>query len=126
MGLRFRESSEYRHHITSNPEQMAKTAAFIISQDGFLVSERGGKVCGMIGFVLYPHFLSGEMIAGEVAWWVEPEHRGEGIKLVREAERQAKAKGAVKMQMIAPTRQVGMIYERIGYDWLEAAYQKNL
>jgi GNAT superfamily N-acetyltransferase len=126
MGLRFRESSDYKNHIVANTEQITKLSELVIAQEGCLLSERDGKVCGMIAVYLFPHFISGELIAGEVVWWVEPEYRGEGIKLVREAERRARAKGAVKMQMIAPTEQVARIYERIGYDYIESAYQRDL
>jgi hypothetical protein len=30
----------------------------------------------MLGYVIFPHFLSGELVAGEVFWWVEPEDTG--------------------------------------------------
>jgi GNAT superfamily N-acetyltransferase len=63
---------------------------------------------------------------GEVFWWVEPEHRGEGVKLLREAEKRAKHAGAQTMQMIAPTDKVAGLYQRFGYEFVEAAYQKSL
>jgi histone acetyltransferase (RNA polymerase elongator complex component) len=61
-----------------------------------------------------------------VEWWVEPEHRGAGVRLVREAEKRAKEAGAQRIQMIAPTKQVGAIYERLGYAFIESAYGKRL
>lgn len=126
MGLRFREQTAYRNAIAANPDQIRKITEHVMSVDGLLVSERNGYVCGMIGVVLFPHFFSGEMVAGEVVWWVEPEYRGEGIKLVREAERRAKAKGAVKMQMIAPNEQVAAVYKRLDYKYVESSYQRTL
>lgn len=126
MGLRFLRESPYRSQLKENPEQMAKTAAMVLEKDGWLVFECDGKVCGMIGWVLFPHFLSGEMIAGEVVWWVEPEHRGQGPRLVREAEKKAKVQGAARMQMIAPNEEVARMYARMGYDFVESAHQKTL
>jgi GNAT superfamily N-acetyltransferase len=126
MGLRFRRETGYSKHIEENPEQMERLVRQIIAADGVLVSEQAGEVIGMIGYVLYPHFLSGELIAGEVFFWVEPGHRGDGLRLLRGAEKRAKDRGANRMQMIAPTDRVGRLYGRFGYEFVEATYQKNL
>jgi GNAT superfamily N-acetyltransferase len=126
MGRRFRASTDYHRHLTENPGKMAELAEQLCVLGGLLVSEREGQLVGMFGYVLFPHFLSGEVIAGEVFWWVEPEHRGEGLKLLRAAEKRAKEAGAQRMQMIAPTDQVGAVYERCGYEFVESAYQKTL
>lgn len=126
MGQRFHDETTYQKHLPSNPEQMHKIGKQLIDLDGLLVSEREGKIVGMIGFVVFPHFLSGELVCGEAFWWVDPEYRGEGIRLMREAEKSACARGAKKMQMIAPTDQVGHVYQRLGYEFVESAYQKSL
>lgn len=126
MGQRFRAETGYSKHMSENLWQMEKTAAFLISSGGLLVSELRGELIGMIGFALYPHLLSGETVAGEVMWWVEPEYRGGGIKLLLEAERRARADGAKRMQMIAPCDEVARVYQRCGYEYVESAYQKTL
>jgi len=126
MGLRFHRESSYRKHIAENPEQMKKLACNVVAEGICLLIEERGDVCGMICIVLFPHFISGELTAGEVAWWVDPEHRGSGIKLVREAEKRAKEAGAKRLQMIAPTAQVGAVYERLDYEFVESAYEKTL
>jgi GNAT superfamily N-acetyltransferase len=126
MGLRFRRETDYQAHLTENPEKMAELARQLIGGEGMLISEREGLAVGMIGWVLFPHFLSGEMIAGEVCWWVDPEQRGEGIKLLRASESRAKAAGAVRMQMIAPNEKVAALYRRLGYVYVESAFQRTL
>jgi GNAT superfamily N-acetyltransferase len=126
MGVRFRRETEYAQHFDENPEQMARLLQQLIAGDGVLVSEREGRLVGMIGYVLFPHFLSAEMTAGEVFWWTEPEHRGIGIRLLREAERRAKQAGAQRFQMIAPNEQVASMYRRLGYGFVEATYQRYL
>jgi GNAT superfamily N-acetyltransferase len=80
----------------------------------------------MLGYVLFPHFLSGELVAGEVFWWVEPGFRGEGLKLLRAAETRSRAAGAKYLQMIAPNDRVAAVYKRLDYSFVEAAYQKLL
>jgi GNAT superfamily N-acetyltransferase len=126
MGLRFLRESSYARHLSENPQQMAELAGQLVTSGCVLVSERDSQIVGMLGYVLYPHFLSGELVAGEVFWWVEPEFRGEGVKLLRDVERRAKAVGARRMQMISPTDQVAAVYQRCGYEFVEAAYQKTL
>lgn len=126
MGRRFRCESSYQKHLGENPQKMGELALQLLAAGGLLVSEREAQLVGMIGFVLYPHFLSGETVAGEIFWWVEPEHRGEGPKLLRQAEKLAKQAGAERMQMIAPTDRVANLYRRFGYEFVEATYQKNL
>lgn len=124
MGQRFREETTYGQHINDNPEQMAKTAKQLIAMNTLLVSERQGKIVAMLGYIVYPHFLSGETVAGEVFWWSEV--LGEGIKLLKEAEKLAKKAGAKRMQMIAPNEKVGSFYERMGYQFVESTFQATL
>lgn len=126
MGERFRSSSTYRKYLAGNSEQMRRFAEKIIDGDGLLVSERSGKIVSMLGFVVFPHFMSGETTGGEVFWWVEPEHRGEGLKLLRAAEKCARSVGAKRFQMIAPSEDVEKLYELMGYEYVESTYQKML
>lgn len=126
MGRRFRSETGYAKVLAENPAKMAELAGQLAAAGGLLVAERAGTLVGMLGFVVFPHFISGETTAGEVFWWVEPEHRGEGVKLLREAEHCARAAGAEKMQMIAPTDRVATLYRRLGYEFVEASYQRSL
>lgn len=126
MGLRFRKESRYAEFLAENPDKMLALGELLIDKDGYLLSERDGKITGMLGYILHDHFISGEKVAGEVFWWVEPEYRGDGLRLLREAERRAKAAGASYMHMIAPTKQVATIYGRLGYEYVEETHQKSL
>lgn len=128
MGQRFLRETVYRGRITENPAQMGALVQMLIdSPTGALfVSERDGIVTGMIGLLLYTQPLSGEPMASELFWWVEPEHRGHGVRLMKQAEAWARAQGATALQMIAPTSEVEQLYQRLGYDRIEVAYQKAL
>jgi GNAT superfamily N-acetyltransferase len=65
-------------------------------------------------------------MAFEVVWWVEPEARGDGVRLLRAAEDWAIEQGIGKMQMVAPNERVGALYERMGYLPVETSYQRTL
>ncbi len=127
MGQRFRELI-YRDLLADNPVQMRAISERLISGDDsvILVVEKFDRVIGMIGMMLFDHFLSAERVAGEVAWWIEPEDRGDGLRLLLAAETWARDNGAQKIQMIAPNERVGKLYRRLGYMPIETAYQKAL
>jgi GNAT superfamily N-acetyltransferase len=127
MGLHFLRQSPYKTKLAENGEQMAKLGERLISHvGGILVAEGHGNILGMLGYVIHEHFISGEKMVGEVFWWVEPEQRGAGLKLLDELERVAKDAGAVKLHMIAPDERLGKLYERFGYEFLETTFQKTL
>lgn len=128
MGLRFIASTSYRGRLAANPGQIAHLMQGLIwADDGtLLVAEDDGKIAGMIGVCIYVHPISGERIAGELFWWMQPEQRGDGVKLLKAAEAWADEKCAVRMQMIAPDEKVAKAYQALGYGRLEEVWQRDL
>ncbi|KKN24646.1 hypothetical protein LCGC14_0892720 [marine sediment metagenome] len=130
MGRQFIAESTYKQHLPENPKQLHVLAEQIISnpKGAILVSESEGKLTGMLALITYPHPFSGELVAGEVFWWVDPEARKgrTGLKLMRRAEKVAIELGAKKMQMVAPTERIARLYERLGYEKVESTYQTGL
>jgi len=128
MGRQFAQTEMYRDVLRENPDQMTVVATNLIEHESgtVLVLEREGVLVGMIGIVCTLHFLSGEMYAGEVFWWVTPEKRGDGVRLLKAAESWAIERGAKTLQMIAPTERVGQFYDRMGFARMETSYQKDL
>jgi GNAT superfamily N-acetyltransferase len=126
MGRRFRAESSYSKYLADNPERMAQLGRQLLAGNGLLVLERDGAVIGMLGYIVHSHFISGEVVAGEVFWYVEPEYRGEGLKLVDEAKRRARLVGAKYLQMIAPSERVARLYRHLGYEFVESTHQITL
>lgn len=132
MGSRSLKEGPYSGEI-DNPEQSARLALDVMNQSNgkiLIAEDDEGKSAGLLGFILYPHYFTGRLMAIEIMWWVEPEYRSSmiGIVLVRAAQRIAKTMGAVVMQFTAPsaTPQVGKAYEAMGYRKMEEAYQRDL
>ena len=123
MGERF-VNEKYAGHIGICREASAATLVNMIeSPDMLLLVEEHG----VIGAILFKHPFSGELVVSETFWWVDPEHRGAGIRLMREAERWAMERGARKMQMGEPAgSEMAKFYERAGYAPIEATYQREL
>jgi len=128
MGQRFIAETSYHSLIASDADALAKTMGHLTASDDavVLVLENGGKIVGMLGAHVFMHPLSGDRIAAELFWWVEPEHRGAGLTLLRNAEQWAFEKDATAMQMVAPNERIGLVYQALGYDKIEEHYQRTL
>lgn len=130
MAEHFIQQSEYATKLALNPAQIRHFAERCLSgqagECAILVSEVEGELTGMIGVLVAAHPFSGERIGGDLFWWVEPAHRGHGIRLMRAAEVWAQARGAVAFQMVAPNDRVGQLYRRCGYAPLEQTFQRSL
>ena len=76
-------------------------------------------------------FFTPAVIAGELVWWMEPEHRGGigAVRLVREGEWQAKARGAhvSRMSVLGTSpHEASEIRQRLGYAPTEWIHSKRL
>jgi RimJ/RimL family protein N-acetyltransferase len=127
MGARFIDT-EYPHALRFDAEQLAATTQRLMAHGLVLVADAGDGVVGMLALTTYQHPLSGDRIATEIVWWVDPEVRGgrAALQLFAAGEAWARAEGATHLQMIAPSDKVGRFYERLGFAKLETHYQRAL
>ncbi len=131
LGCAFLRTSPYRLTFAENPEQMAALATLLITgaSSVVLVAAHADDLLGMIGLTAVPHFLSGEMMAGEVFFFIDEGARGSlGVRLLRAAERWALGRGAVAMQMIAPVHspRVEAFYTALAYEPIERTFLRGL
>jgi hypothetical protein len=131
MGRAFLATPPYAGLFADDPEQLAATVTALITGalSTVLVVERGDSVVGMIGLLATPHFLTRQILAGEVMWWIEPAARGSaGVRLLKAGERWAAERGAVAIQLIHPITapRVGQLYTALGYVPLEQSYIRRL
>lgn len=132
MAVRFVTESSYRGFLMPNVGQLQALSQFVLDHGaGFVAQVDGGDdVVGMLGMSLVPHVMSGELVACEAAWWVEPEFRGgsAAVRLLSAAERWARESGAVWAEMIAPAGndRLCAFYRRRGYLEVETVFRKKL
>ena len=89
-----------------------------------IFSDAGFIVGAVTPFLFGPHRL-----ATEVAWWVEPDHRGngEGLKLLEAFEYWAKNVAEAKLiSMSSLDKTAEKYYKKNGYKLYERAYMKVL
>lgn len=125
---RFWAGSIYREFGAESVTHLEAVANGIVhgSNSVAFVALENDCAVGTIGLILAANPFSGDVMAHEIWWWVNPESRGHGIGMFRMAERWARERGAVFMQVSAPTERVGEFYVRSGYVKVETAYQRKL
>lgn len=128
MGARFVASTAYRELLALDRDKTIDTLLGVLeSPKGvMLVAAHDERLTGMIGLVLTDHLYSGEPSAYELFWWVEPEARGDGVRLLRAAELEVRKRGAMTCYMISPNERVGKLYDRLGYRRIESSYMRRL
>lgn len=128
MGSRSLREGPYRDEVGDSPKTTAALCQQVLESGKILVAEEDGNVIGVLGFIVFPHYFSGERTAGELIWYVEPEYRQSftALALLRKAQSLAREMGAKRMQFTAPTEEVGKAYESLGYHKVEVTYQKCL
>lgn len=130
MFAEFVASTQYARYVGNDPAYSTGLIERLIANpDGvILVAERDGLVFGMLALLVFLHPMSGETVAQEVFWWLDPAHRGYGVYLLRRGERWARAQGAKRLALMAPADKprVMEIYEAVGYERVEVTFQRNL
>lgn len=131
LGSRSLIDGPYAGMLKDTPEHSAEFALTVIlaGNGKVLVLENDeGKVSGLLGFIIFPHYFTKEPTATEIMWYVLPEERkgGGGIKLLWEAEKVAKEMGATRMGFTAPNEDVSALYKRFGYKKVEVTFMKSL
>ncbi len=129
MGSHFIQASRYREIIVESPHNMEQTVQWLLASEDntIFVAAIDGRVQGMLGLATSNHPLSGQRVAYEMFWWVEPAHRGRvGFRLLSAAEHWARASGCHDLHVVAPTPDVERLYDRLGYTRVEVSYAKRL
>ena len=112
----------YLEYDGAKVEALARALFRTPSAGGILVAEIGGKISGMMAFVVSEHFFSGALVANDLVVYVKPEHRGSSIftRLVAAFETWAARLGAVELSITPSTgvfieRTAGAL-KRLGYE----------
>ena len=130
MGRKFLLSGPYKDRLGDSPANFFEFTLALISSPlaRVLVAEdKSGHPIGVLAFAITPHYLSKELTANELIWYVEPEYRGQlSLELFWAAKKMAKELGAIWLQFTAPDEKAGAIYKRLGLEQLEVGYQMRL
>lgn len=116
-----------------NPPHFASAwASSIAARTGFvLVNECDGSVVAALGAAIWRCPLTGDTISAENFYYSLPNHRtAANIRLLRDYEQVAKARGAKRVWMVhlknEAGERIGDLYTRRGYKPRESLYEKIL
>jgi GNAT superfamily N-acetyltransferase len=124
--LKFLDSLPYRTIVDEDKvDEIVKT---------FLKSDRTERVVlmygdiGMLAGSVTPFIFGNVIMASEIGWWIEPEHRGKaaGRELLKAFEYWAKQVGCSAITMVSLDERLGKFYEKNGYKLYERAYVKEI
>lgn len=95
-----------------------------------LVLEIDGTVRGFIGALVAPEACCSRIQAQELAWFVHPEFRGQGLRLLKKLEIECFDRGCSTLAMIAlrslNAEKLDRLYRRMGYTPIETVYRKSI
>lgn len=94
-----------------------------------LIYERDGAPVGMLAAYAANHMLAPVKIASEIAWWIEPQHRGRSaVAMLTAYEQWARQRGCALIHMVGLGADpvTAKLYERQGYLAAERHFMKPL
>lgn len=130
----FFEYAEYaKNGMTLDKSAFEKKVEWYIKDEKgiVLLLVNQGNVCGGIsGYVSEWDFNPAVKILIEFFFWIDPEYRGNGVRLLKAFESIGKENGAQKIVMISPQTflksKVDRMYEKFGYQPTEQFWMKGL
>lgn len=91
---------------------------------------RGDRLIGVLGGVLAPNLFTGGVLASELFWYVLPEHRNQGTRLLFAFVNWAKTVRVDQLLMghlhFAVSERVSTTYSRLGFKKLETMYSMEI
>jgi len=123
MGRDFAAEAGVIEHIGWDDDAVTSLLESLIETDGGILLRSDN---GMIGGMVYVHPYSGGKVFQELFW--RSHGPGEGVRLLKEAERVAVGMGAKRSIMIgmADLPDLAGLYGRMGYAPIEQLYCKEL
>lgn len=128
VGREFYEFSPYTG-VPYCESSMQELLHGMIEQKMLIIASDENRIIGGIGGCISPMFFNKNyIIAFEMFWWVDPDHRGRlGLRLLNSFEAQAKSLGcAYLMMMTLQKNDIGSLYEKQGFQPYETGYVKRL
>ena len=132
MARTFYADSGYTAIAEASIPSLAGLAIITMESGVMLVAEADGAVVGMACLFVEPFtFNPSVMVASEIAWWVDPAHRGSLLakEMLSVIDDRCKALGVnvIRMATLANSPpQAAALYERLGYTKADSYYMRIL
>jgi hypothetical protein len=88
---------------------------------------KNNRLIGVLGGVLAPDVNDGQLVANEMFWFMLPDSRGGGIRLLKSYMKLMKSRGAKRITMVhladGMGNRVKKLYTRLGLEPVETHYK---
>ena len=131
IGLEMQSESSYRY-LTYDPDRVRSFLSGLIGTQYVRVYEKDGRVVAVMVGVATPAWFSEDMMATDLALFVDKKHRGSmtAIRLIRDFLRWAKDRGVKQIRPGVSTGAVGSagsrLYEAMGFEAVGTTYVLNV
>ena len=115
-----------------SPRHTESMLRLLMQTGAVLVEEEAGAIRGSLWGLMAPLWFTASRVAAEMALWVVPEHRGQGVAaiLINAFEQWGKENGASYVSMtdlsIGGSYPAGEMFDRLGYVVTERARIKEV
>ena len=129
MAQKFYSTTGYESVIPFDDDSASVMINAAADQGMCFVAEKDGELVGFVLGLAFPSMVNREYLIGaEMAWWVDPEHRGIGTALLSAIESAARSQGVKIWSMVALESSspdvAEAIYLRRGYEKTERTYSR--
>jgi L-amino acid N-acyltransferase YncA len=129
MARKFYTLSGYESVIPFDDSSAERMILASAAQGMCFVAESDGNLIGFVLGMAFPSMVNSQYLIGaEMAWWVDPEHRGVGVGLLSAIENAARQNGVKIWSMVALESSnpdfAESIYLRRGYEKTERTYSR--
>ena len=130
LGIEFIKNSPMGH-VDFDEYSFKSLFESMVKGGSFWVLVSGDEVVGICGALAFPlYFNSDYLLAQELFWYVDPDHRGSGYKLLNSLEEWAKDEGVHTIHMFAledkSIETMKKVYAKKGYHPIERTFSKEL
>lgn len=127
------QTSYYQQGVEYDEEQCSALTHHLIDEGIVLLAESNNRPVALLLMVVGAMpFNPLAVVATELVYYVDPEHRkgGLGFKILKQAEKLAESKGVkyismIHMDSVTPER-AEAVYKRMGYHKTETLFSKEL
>jgi GNAT superfamily N-acetyltransferase len=129
MARKFYSSSGYESVIPFDDNSASQMIEASSAQGMCFVAESNGELVGFVLGMAFPSMVNKyHLVGAEMAWWVDPDHRGVGVNLLSAIENAARENGVKIWSMVALEALnpdvAEAIYLRRGYEKTERTYSR--
>jgi len=127
-----REAKQNGYNLTFEASKFKESFLSIVNHPDYFyyLAEVNGDVVGFFLGAKFQPLFSADVLAVEMFWWLEKEHRGNrvSLKMLKAFEVWAKETGAseVSVSDLQGVKNLDSLYKRLGYTKSEVTYKKDL